>query len=317
MGYNTKKLEGGQGGKKGHSQMSHWTGTEEIKVETKKGRRAEDKRLEREAKYESFLDGLKGYEKDELIEAVKSGFRVCIEADEAEGTNVSGGDGGEEKIDIQEEPGTDISIKGNVIHEEFTARFPLGDHIAKLDDIKKIMNKYGLDLNYKITLLESKQIPDTEKTIYKYALDLTYTAPEFKRDGYEYVLTVQKTNQGNFVFPTPEHKDEDFSKYYSGTFICDHCHVDRLRNTYHIFRKEGKDYVYGTKCAKEYFGISFLDKISVEIMSLISFLQGIRDEIGEEREEEFYGGGGKYSLSVDMIFSVSWLYFTDQLLSVE
>ena len=37
------KIEGGSGGKRGHSNMTHWTGTEEIKAVTKRLRRAENK----------------------------------------------------------------------------------------------------------------------------------------------------------------------------------------------------------------------------------------------------------------------------------
>jgi hypothetical protein len=40
-----RKVEGGCGGKKGHSNMSHWDGTEIIKAETKKLRRALGKKL--------------------------------------------------------------------------------------------------------------------------------------------------------------------------------------------------------------------------------------------------------------------------------
>jgi hypothetical protein len=44
MSYNKfKKLEGGQGGKRGHSNMIHWEGTEIIKKMTKKKRRHSDK----------------------------------------------------------------------------------------------------------------------------------------------------------------------------------------------------------------------------------------------------------------------------------
>jgi hypothetical protein len=41
------KIEGGSGGKRGHSNMAHWVTTEEIKVATRKARRAEAKELER------------------------------------------------------------------------------------------------------------------------------------------------------------------------------------------------------------------------------------------------------------------------------
>lgn len=40
-----KKVEGGH--KKGHSNMCHWMGTEEIKAAAKVVRRQQDKRLER------------------------------------------------------------------------------------------------------------------------------------------------------------------------------------------------------------------------------------------------------------------------------
>jgi len=40
-----KKLEAGQGGKKGHSNMSHYEGTEIIKKETKKRRRKYAKKV--------------------------------------------------------------------------------------------------------------------------------------------------------------------------------------------------------------------------------------------------------------------------------
>lgn len=47
---NNFKVEGGQGGKRGHSNMSHWTGTEEIKSISKKLRRKQAKVLEKKAK---------------------------------------------------------------------------------------------------------------------------------------------------------------------------------------------------------------------------------------------------------------------------
>ena len=39
MGTKMIKTEGGQGGRRGHSNMTHWTGTEEIKAVSKKARR--------------------------------------------------------------------------------------------------------------------------------------------------------------------------------------------------------------------------------------------------------------------------------------
>ena len=39
------KIEGGSGGKRGHGNMEHWTGTETIKAVSKKLRRAESKKI--------------------------------------------------------------------------------------------------------------------------------------------------------------------------------------------------------------------------------------------------------------------------------
>ena len=47
------KTEGGSGGKRGHSGMTHWKTTEEIKRMTRKARRAEAKGLERSGKQKS------------------------------------------------------------------------------------------------------------------------------------------------------------------------------------------------------------------------------------------------------------------------
>jgi len=87
-----KKTEGGQGGKKGHSQMSHWTGTEEVKELSKKARRQQDKKASREAKsgvyesqikkFEKFLESLKDNSNNNLIESVQRGFQACFENEE-------------------------------------------------------------------------------------------------------------------------------------------------------------------------------------------------------------------------------------------
>jgi hypothetical protein len=52
MGYGTRKtkVEGGSGGKRGHSNMNHWVTTEEIKVATRKARRVQGKAVGREAR---------------------------------------------------------------------------------------------------------------------------------------------------------------------------------------------------------------------------------------------------------------------------
>lgn len=52
MGYGLRRneVEGGSGGKRGHSNMTHWEYTEEIKQRSGKARRRAAKALEREAR---------------------------------------------------------------------------------------------------------------------------------------------------------------------------------------------------------------------------------------------------------------------------
>lgn len=44
------KTEGGQGGRRGHSNMVHYEGTEEVKQRSKQVRRRKDKQIARKAK---------------------------------------------------------------------------------------------------------------------------------------------------------------------------------------------------------------------------------------------------------------------------
>lgn len=48
------KTEGGSGGRKGHSNMTHYEGTEEVKRRSKRVRRDQDKQLIRKAKQEDL-----------------------------------------------------------------------------------------------------------------------------------------------------------------------------------------------------------------------------------------------------------------------
>lgn len=50
MSYGKRKIEGGQGGKLGHSQMSHWEKTHKIKAASKAMRRLDTKRIIHDAK---------------------------------------------------------------------------------------------------------------------------------------------------------------------------------------------------------------------------------------------------------------------------
>jgi len=49
MGIGKEKTEGGQGGRLGHSNMSHWNYTEQIKIHTRKRRRLNSKEIIKDA----------------------------------------------------------------------------------------------------------------------------------------------------------------------------------------------------------------------------------------------------------------------------
>lgn len=44
------RTEGGSGGRRGHSNMSHWSKTAEVKTAARKARRAADRKVTREAR---------------------------------------------------------------------------------------------------------------------------------------------------------------------------------------------------------------------------------------------------------------------------
>jgi hypothetical protein len=48
MAINKFKIEGGQGGKRGHSNMAHWVSTAELKEAARKNRRAQSRKIIRD-----------------------------------------------------------------------------------------------------------------------------------------------------------------------------------------------------------------------------------------------------------------------------
>jgi hypothetical protein len=167
------------------------------------------------------------------------------------------------------------------------------------------MAKVGLGFEYSIKPIREITTKSGEQLI-EYETMAEFTAPEFKRDGYEYVMTMERTENGPFIIPAPSHKDDNFSMYYhANSFTCDHCHSDRLRNVMHVFRKDKKDYTFGTSCAKEYFGINYLDKISRAIYYMFNEFTRYASE-----DEEVFGGGSS-SLNAQYLFKFAYVYFKE------
>lgn len=244
-----------------------------------------------------------------LIEAVMRAVECLMESDgdsDADYGNQEAGDGNEKVIAVSKLLGFDVDVKGNKMSCEFTVPIEKGIDMAPktLEDIKRKMAKVGLGFNYSINpigeISETKGDITTKKM--KYRVDALFTAPTYAKDGYEYLMTMEKSDSGTFVFPSENHRGDDFSKYYeSGTngFVCDHCRSDRLRNVMHVFRKDGKDYTYGTSCAKKYFGINFLDKISRAIYFMFNEFERFSSE----------GGSGVSGISPSYLFGFAFGYF--------
>ncbi len=63
---------------------------------------------------------------------------------------------------------------------------------------------------------------------------------------------------------------------------CDHCNINRYRNIYYIFRKDGELLIIGSSCAKDYFGH--------DIGKILNILNKIYTPINED-EFSNWGGG--------------------------
>ena len=238
-----------------------------------------------------------------LVEAILSGMRVCFEDasdDNADYDNQLSGDGTEKVIAVSKNLGFDVDIAGNKMSCGFAIPVENGVDMAPkaLEDIKRKMAKVGLGFDY--TINQMGVTSDGERMRYK--VDVSFTAPTYVKDGFEYLMTMEKSDSGTFIFPSEKHRGDDFSKYYANGnngFVCDHCHSDRLRNVMHVFRKDGRDYTYGTSCAKKYFGINFLDKISRAIYYMFN----------EFEKFSSGGGAGAKGLSPSYLFNFAFGYF--------
>ena len=238
--------------------------------------------------------------------------KQSLNENEDEIKEVSGGDGSESVMEIPKIDDWGFEVDGNKLTKVFPFPETLGDiedNLPILDELKKKMNKLGLDLTYSVNKIKTttKEINNKLVVVHMYKIVVEYTAPSFKHDGFDYVLTLEKSDAGNFVFPSNEFKDESFDKYYSGSFICDLCKSDRLRNVMHVFRKAGEDFVFGTTCAKKYFGIDFLDKIRKAIWAIFTAVEGFGSF---DEKDEFFGGGGRGYDRASSVFSVAFMWFT-------
>lgn len=239
------------------------------------------------------------------------------EVDVAEGevTGISEGDGKEGEIQLPETDDWGFEIDGNKMTKIFPwleSQGDLGTRLEVLDNLKAKMAKFGLGLTYNLehvkTTTKKNERTGNESIVHMYKCTAEYTSPIFKENGYEYILTLEHSDQGNFVFPTLEHKDENFERYYNGVFTCSHCGVDRLRNSMHVFRKDGEDFIFGTSCAKRYFGIKFIDKIRKAIIDVFAAMSslGYSDE-----DEDYRGGSGAGNPTVSSYFPYAYMIISN------
>lgn len=199
----------------------------------------------------SFLTKIEAPTNAILVEGITAAYRIIYEVgDGNEPVLVTNSENVPENIE-------DTEVSGNKMVFTFTtdADFLL-TKIEPLDVVKAKMDKYNVRFDYKVEYVET--VSSTGGQVRnKYKCTVMYGATAFKRDGYEHVMDFLRTDAGNMIIPAYGHDKDDFSQFFNGSFICQRCKTDRLRNTYHVFRKDGVDYAFGTKCADEYFGFSF------------------------------------------------------------
>ena len=145
-------------------------------------------------------------------------------------------------------------------------------------------------------------LEDVQKTIKNKVIDLinvkiTIDIPVLKFEGWKYYGTIKKVileNQSfeNMLYSNIENNDI-LNNYKDLDFLnCDHCKTSHQRKKVHLFvHDDSRQFVIGTSCAKEYFGINVYNKLS-NILSLYRTIEDMEDDI----EREY-----RYSSSIEQI----------------
>lgn len=154
---------------------------------------------------------------------------------------------------------------------------------SKVDEINKKLVRYGIaPVTYQIVREWEERYNDSfgiPRKVSMIEILFSLPAPEFKIEGHEYVGTITKDRDGTLAI-NAVNDGENFRKYVDD-FRCDHCGSKRVRKVNHIFRKDGKDVLLGSKCCKDYFGFDIARKIDKVLFAINS--------VGTLDEEDLYG----------------------------
>lgn len=121
--------------------------------------------------------------------------------------------------------------------------------------------------------------------IWHYPVDVTFSFGEFKIEGYSYLGCIKDAEMmGLVTIHGVEHLQElNISEWVNSfsTIPCHACNRKHVRKIGHLFLNEetGKPEVFGSGCAKKYFGINF-DRI-------LSFYQNVNLKVDEWEEGQF------------------------------
>lgn len=197
------------------------------------------------------------------------------------------------------------------------------DNTHLVDEIiskyKTKFSKYSVGISYtkeptKCTITSEDK--DIEIDALKITIDIEI--PLLKHEGWTYygmvesvpILDENEKNMGyeNMLYSSiPE--NEILAKYSKlDKFRCDHCNTNHYRKTVHIFKHDdGREFVIGTACSKEYFGID----IHKSLCNILNLFPRISD-FAEDLEETFRMGGYSDCLNKTIIAKLAYGVISEQ-----
>ena len=165
------------------------------------------------------------------------------------------------------------------------------DDSAAIDEyISKLQKKFGsVGIVYEKSSV--KEIINGEVVdLIQITINIEY--PSLKHNGWTYygtiesvpVLDEKENNAGYENMLYSPIKDNDILLKYKDLekFRCDHCNTNHIRKTVHLFvHEDKKEFIIGTACSKEYFGIDVYLQLS-KILNLFPKMIDILDEIEDK-----------------------------------
>lgn len=188
------------------------------------------------------------------------------------------------------------------------------DRMHRVDELiekyRDKFSKYSVGISYtkeptKVTVpmynVDTALNHDVEVDAVKITINIEI--PVLKHEGWTYFGTIERvpildeneknTGYENIIY-SPIQDNPVIKKFINITeFNCDHCKTKHHRKTVHLLKHEdGREFLIGTACSKEYFGIN----IHKQICELLNLFPKIVD-FAEDCEESFGFGGIRYSIN--------------------